>query len=320
MRIGSAHQTILPVIYENLKEWQGRKVEDYTPGQVLGDPSSVAYRLRVDWDSEDSLLDRLAALATTAGADEIEELVIGAWTGDDPSIGSEDAIVALAAAREQFPKLRHLFFGDIISEENEISWIEQGDMSPILTAYPQLETLTVRGSNGLSFGRPDHASLKTLHVQAGGLPATILHELAESNLPALEDLEVWLGEENYGGDSTVEDVAALLRPGRFPKLNRLAIKNCPFQNDVAALLAASPILERIKHLDIGMGSLTDEGVDALIAGGKLGGLESVSLDHHFVSDAAIERLKAVVPHVSAEDRQDEDQWGGQSHRFIAVSE
>lgn len=308
------------MIYENLNEWQGYAVRDYELGETLADPKAVAYRLRTDWDAETPVLDQIAALVTSPGAEAIECLVIGAWQGDDTSTDSGDVIQALAAARGKLPNLRHLFFGDIVGEENEISWIEQGDMSPLLTAYPSLETLTVRGSNGLSFGRPSHDRLQTLHVQAGGLPATVLHELADADLPALRDLEVWLGDEGYGGDATAEDVAALLVPGRFPKLDRLGIKNSPMQDEVAGLVAASPVLKQIKHLDLGMGSLTDEGVDALLTA-DLSNLDSVSINHHYVSDEAVDRLKAKLPNVSAKDRQEPDDWGdGQLHRFIAVSE
>ena len=307
------------MIYQNLSEWQGYRVEDHAVGAAPADPARVAYRLRVDWDSEHSVLDLIADLATSGGASRIEALVIGAWQGDDSSAGSDDIIQALAAARGRLANLRHLFFGDIIGEENEISWIEQGDVSPLLTAYPALETFTIHGGTGLSFGRPSHAALKTLHVQAGGLPASVLHELADADLPALEDLEVWLGEENYGGDATAEDVAALLVPDRFPKLRRLAVKNSPIQDEVAGLIAASPILRQIEHLDVGMGALTDEGAEALLKG-DLSNLKSLRLDHHFVGEAMVDRLRAAVPVVSAEGRQEEDEWNGQVHRYIAVSE
>ncbi|MFN8512832.1 MAG: hypothetical protein U0841_09645 [Chloroflexia bacterium] len=67
------------------------------------------------------------------------------------------------------PRLTALFFGDIIVEESEISWIEQTDVSPLLAAFPQLEIFGVRGGNGLSFGQLRHDVLQTLIVETGGL-------------------------------------------------------------------------------------------------------------------------------------------------------
>jgi hypothetical protein len=49
--------------------------------------------------------------------------------------------------------LRAIFLGDITYEENEISWIEQSDVSPLLRAYPALEVSRVRGGNSLEFSK-----------------------------------------------------------------------------------------------------------------------------------------------------------------------
>ncbi len=45
-------------------------------------------------------------------------------------------------------------------------------------------------------------SLVALTIESGGLPAAVVREVASAHLPALEHLELWLGEENYGGDAT----------------------------------------------------------------------------------------------------------------------
>ncbi|NKB18733.1 MAG: hypothetical protein HC770_13155 [Pseudanabaena sp. CRU_2_10] len=107
---------------------------------------------------------------------EISGIVIGCWITDvDES--SQEIVEALAAAREKLPNLKAIFLGDITYEEAEISWIVQSDVSPLLTAYPQLEYLQVRGNQGLSLGLLQHDRLKSLVVETGGLSVNVVCEV-----------------------------------------------------------------------------------------------------------------------------------------------
>jgi hypothetical protein len=108
------------------------------------------------------------------------------------------------AARDHLPNLTAIFLGDIIIEENEISWINQSDVSPLFTAYPALEHFRVRGGNGLIVGSIRHERLKSLIIESGGLPAQVVRDVAAATLPALEHLELWLGTEEYGGDAPID--------------------------------------------------------------------------------------------------------------------
>src|SRR5260370_17287755 len=93
------------------------------------------------------------------------------WSTEVMETGEAEAVVeALAAAREKLPKLRVLFMGDIIREENEVSWIEQTDVSPLLEAYPELEYFGVRGGNGLHLGDIRHEHLRSLVIETCGPP------------------------------------------------------------------------------------------------------------------------------------------------------
>ncbi len=57
-------------------------------------------------------------------------------------------------------------------QESEISWIGQGDISPILRAYSQLEILQIRGGDRLQFNAPvRHDNLQALIVETGGSDA-----------------------------------------------------------------------------------------------------------------------------------------------------
>ena len=106
------------------------------------------------------------------------------------TVEAEAVVAALVAAREKLPKLRVLFMGDIISEENEVSWIEQTDVSPLLEAYPELEYFGVRGGNGLRLGDIRHEHLRSLVIEAGGLAREVVLDVLRADLPSLEHLEL----------------------------------------------------------------------------------------------------------------------------------
>ena len=64
-----------------------------------------------------------------------------------------EAIELLVANKDKLPYVEAIFVGDIISEENEISWIQNGDMSPIWPAFPNLREFRAWGGNGLWLGK-----------------------------------------------------------------------------------------------------------------------------------------------------------------------
>jgi hypothetical protein len=118
-----------------------------------------------------------------------------------------------------------LFVGEMTVEECEISWINQSDVSPLLKAFPKLETLRVRGGSGLSFSRMAHQSLRELVVETGGLSRSTIRETFLCDFPALERLQLQLGDGGYGFDGSVEDLQPLLAGKLFPKLEYLGLTN-----------------------------------------------------------------------------------------------
>jgi predicted DNA-binding WGR domain protein len=293
------------------------------PPKVKGKPTPppVAYRLRIDYDdfeAKKGVTDILATFLTDPAAVAADALVIGCWSfeGDD----SAAIVEALVAARDQLPNLKALFLGDITYEEQEISWIHQSDMSPLFEAYPKLEHFRVRGAEGLTLGRLRHANLKSLVVETGGLPSVIAREVAAAELPKLEHLELWLGEEGYGGTTTVEDLAPILSGKQFPKLRYLGLRDSAKADEFAAAVTKAPVLKKVKVLDLSLGNLSDPGAEALAAGPLVAKLEKLDIHHHYVSPAVVKKLKALGPEVDASEVQKPDQWNDEVHRFIAVSE
>jgi membrane-bound lytic murein transglycosylase MltF len=68
-----------------------------------------------------------------------------------------------------------------------------------------------------------------------------------------------------------------------------------------------------------MGVLTDDGAEALLSGQPLGHLRELDLQHHFLTDPMVARLRAALPQVRLlidQAQKDHDpEW-----RYVAVSE
>lgn len=309
-------------INEHLLEFAGRSVHDFDDYGIK-DPKNEAYRISLSYEeyNDDGLywedkLDRLLAHDKSSSA---EAIIIGAWE-DVGSQDSEFIVELLSDRKDQLPNLKALFFGDIIMEESECSWIEHGDMAPLLAAFPKLTHFAVRGGGGLSLGEISHSNLRSLIIQSGGLPQSVVNEISSGDLPKLEHLELWLGEDNYGGDCTVEELEPLVNKNLFPNLIFLGLKNSEIQDDIAILVANSKVLDRIKVLDLSMGTLTDKGAEALLESSRVKRLDYLDLHHHYISQSVVKRLQALGIPINLNDRQQEEVSDGEVWRFIAVSE
>lgn len=122
----------------------------------------------------------------------------------------------VTAAADRLTSLEAIFVGDMTREENEISWIEQSDVTALLRAFPGLLELGVRGGTSLEFSPSKHERLRSLTIETGGLLGRVIRGILDSELPALERLDLWLGVAEYGGDADVSDLAPLLSGSRFP--------------------------------------------------------------------------------------------------------
>jgi hypothetical protein len=309
-------------IYEHLTRFAGKPVVDWSPGDPLANPERTVYRISLSWeDTEEGQAwsDRLGAFVSQPGAPSAAGLIVGNW-GPMEEGGAARVVEALVAARERLSGLTALFFGEVLAEECEISWMVMGDVSPLFEAYPNLEHFRVRGTQGLTLGVIRHPRLKELGIESGGLPRAIIHDVFTSELPQLEHLELWLGDEGYGADSSVEDLAPLLSGRLFPRLRYLGLRDSEYTDEIAQVLVNAPVMERLRVLDLSLGTFGDEGAAALLAYPHLGRLEKLDLHHHFCSDEPVARLKAVGIEVDLSDPQTPDDWGGESHRYVAVGE
>jgi hypothetical protein len=314
--------------YNHVTHFANRTVhEGIVQGDALLNPSQLAYAFRCDYDeTQDDMSDRLNDLLNTQEPEQIEALVFGTWddgegicTGDT---SSQEFVGRLVALSDRLPNLKALFIGDITSEECEISWLVQSDMSPILQAYPQLELLQVRGGMGLQFTSAEnavHEHLKALIVETGGLSRETVQQIYAWDFPALEHLELWFGSENYGGDCWEQDLAPILDELIFPGLTYLGLRNSQFTNDLIERLVRSPLLAGLQVLDLSMGTLTDEGAAKLLECDAIRDLEILNVSESYLSGAMIDQLQSLGIQVIADEQRTEE-YEEYEERYCAVSE
>ncbi|WP_106401942.1 STM4015 family protein [Actinocorallia populi] len=306
--------------YEYVESFAGLPVFDFTPEtgpEGLPGSAQVAWRVRLDDFIEDfapfqELFSRFLESVDTAS---VTALIIGNW-GATHEVSADRPLRLLTDEAERFPALKALFFGEWLQQETEISWIEQGDVTPLFTAFPGLETVVIRGGSGMALSPLTSSVLSELRLETGGLPGSVVRALGASGLPALRSLELWLGVDEYGGDTALADLGPLLSGERFPGLRHLGLQDAEIQDEIAAAVAGAPVVAQLESLSLSMGMLTDEGAEALLSGQPLSHLKHLDLHHHYLSDEMIERVRAALPGVDVDlgDKQ-RDEW-----RYVAVAE
>lgn len=305
-------------VSENLETFAGKPVEDYNQKTGLRRPEEVAYRVRIAYDEYEDGSEICAALNRVLdepNSSRLEALVIGAWDYES-STNSAAIVELLSGAAERLPGLRALFLGDITYEEQEISWIQQSDVSPLLMAFPDLEIFRVRGTENLAFGALRHAKLRHLAIESGGLPHSIMAAVAHAELPQLEHLELWLGDSGYGYDGCTGFLPEMLRPDRFPHLRYLGLENAEDEDEVVIALIATGALERIAVLNLSMGTLSDDGARALLETPAVRRLEKLVIRHHYMSPDMVKELEELGIETDIGDAQEPDG----EYRYVAVSE
>ncbi|MFC9651717.1 MULTISPECIES: STM4015 family protein [unclassified Streptomyces] len=300
-------------------------VPPYTPATELPDAGSVAWRLCTGpYSSDEDYEDYWDRFTSTVELERVRALVLGHGAHYMP----DQALIDLSS---RLVGLEALFLNDLEDDEEMISSIGQPDLAPLLAAFPGLRELAVRGGDGLDFPVTGHAGLRSLRIESGGLPPEAAEHIAAADLPSLERIELWLGEEDYGGGTTVEQLAPLLAGDRKPALRHLGLQNSPIQDELAAAIASAPVVPRLTSLSLSMGTLSDEGAEALLHGQPLTHLKELDLSHHFLSEAmmlriwtALEPAGVRVNLYGRNDREyddwDDDEESGGGGRYIAVAE
>lgn len=302
------------------------------PGVGVGDAvaqlpaaDAVAWRISVEpyADDPEDFSDAWARFVTTVDLSAVQALIIGQW-GESYEVDSSSIVGLIVEQRDRLAALRALFLGDIVPEQQEISWIRQSDVTPILGAFPKLVEFGIRGGTELKFPATSHNALRRLTIESGGLPAEVVRGVLSSDLPALEFLELWLGDENYGGDVSVENLSLALEEAKLPSLRHLGLRNSEIQDEIVKAVLDSRVLRQLRTLDVSMGILTEDGATALLATRTFSHLEFLDLRHHFLSDAVVADVTRYCAElgvrVDLSEQATADEYDGEVWRYVAVSE
>lgn len=308
---------------EEARTFVFRGVVPYDPEQGLTQASrGKAYAIRIPYTGDpevDEFVERIRALLADPNVGELRGLVLGCW--GVPMDANDDLIYdALVAGKRKLTSLNALFIADATQEESECSWIELSDWGKVL-ALPALEHLRVRG-NGKPKSPLASSTLRSLCLQTGGLPRATARAVASASFPNLEHLELWLGTDDYGGNTTPEDLAPIFSGKLFPKLRYLGLRNAREADAFAQAVATAPILEQIEVLDLSLGAIGNAGAEALLASPAVAKLKRLDLHLNYMDDATRKKVKAlgIDVDVAAGDAEEEDYGDGDVYRYIALTE
>jgi hypothetical protein len=300
-------------VVDYAEKFFGLPIVDFRHGEAIKRRDCVYRLMQETYDAEESQRELLDGFLAQVDAESLEALVIGPWN-EASSDGPDGFLEGLIEA--QLPALKALFVGDMTYEDCEMSWIIQTDYAPLLAAYPKLEVLRIRGTNELTLPKLSLPNLRELAIESGGLPSAIVRTIGDSELPALQKLELWLGDEGYGFDgdlATYKDLLAKIQPKR---LDYLGLRNSEISDQLAGYLAQQSWLGSLHTLDLSMGTLGDDGAKALLASQFLQGLKVLDVRHHYISKSVVEQLAALPLTLEIDEAEEADD----GDRYVQVSE
>lgn len=250
----------------------------------------------------------------------LNELIIGSWgqSWDDSCQPILDGIVSNA---DRFSHIEKLFVGDMNYEECEVSWIIQGNYSQLWAAMPQLKELTIKGSSELELGTVCHQGLEALTIICGGLPVSVIQSIQAASLPNLKKLLLYIGSEWYGFDGNADTIKTFLEKADFPKLEYLGIADSEIQDELAEVVLKSKFMGQIRTLDLSCGTLSDKGGALLLETlPSYPNIKKLDIHYHYLSDDAVERLKALPLELDASDPNEADYDDGTIYRNAMLTE
>lgn len=232
------------------------------------------------------------------------------WGGDVGHLDYEGIVAALAEVEASI--LESLSIGPT---EYQLSWSTLGDVSAIYAAHPGLRSLELRSGHvdlGETVRLPE---LERFVIQTTGLRREVVEALGRSKWPKLRRLDLWLGAADRGAEVTPGDLAPILSGEVTPSLRRLGLMNAEISDELCDALAGAPILRRLAHLDLSMGTMTDEGARRLAAASNaLAHLDVLDVSENCLSPEGVATLEALEIQVVSGGQKEED-W-----RYASVSE
>lgn len=316
-------------VVDNTKPSALRAVDRSTDGPFAGLPvgdfpdtapqPGVALRLNVGWEDTVSFVDLVKQLAAHPNAARLEALVIGAFDNDSLEL-ADSAIAEIVSVASAFPNMKALFFGDVSQERSEISWINCGNQADLAHAFPKLEILRIRGNGAGRLTNLALPSLRSLTIETGGLKHEVVSDVLAADLPSLRLLSLWLGTPEYGGETTLADLAPLLEGRVHPGLTRLGFVNSAITDEVAVAVSQSPLIDTLEELDFSRGTIGDLGFAALTQMGSTAKLRALDVSHHYATPEAVTALEMEMRRRNVRIDTSDPQTEDDGERWVSISE
>jgi uncharacterized protein (TIGR02996 family) len=211
---------------------------------------------------------------------------------------------------------RRIILGDNV---DQISWHHTGNLSKMWPGVPNLRVLEIE-TGEFDVGTMNAPKLEKAIFITGGLSKKCFKNIVAATMPSIKHLEIYFGDDNYGGNCQIKDVEPFLARKDLKNLEYLGLKNSMFADDIARAIATedAPILKTLKTLDLSLGTMTDEGAKALAdAAGRLKHLECLDLTRNYLTAKGIKLVKGICPKVitnKQEEAEDEDD------RYVSIAE
>lgn len=275
----------------------------------LGPPTEQYETSELDFPTTIARLFELPGIAL------LRELVVGAISYDDYPTSWSDCVHAIAGGPVP-PGLARLEFNR--GGYWDISSTELGDLSP---AYPQLGRLRELSIElgSMELGAIELPELRTLQIVTGGLRSENLASLRTGHLPKLESLLLCLGDTggDYGCTVELDDLGWIFAAEGIPGVRHLGLANSSLADSIAQALPASPVLRQLATLDLSRGTMSDEGLRAILDHvDAFAHLAKLDLSRGFFSPDLVAELKQKLPNAVVEDNQGPDE----DYRYVEIGE
>jgi uncharacterized protein (TIGR02996 family) len=261
-----------------------------------------------------------------ASARLVRELTIGCPVSED-EFNFHATVKELVKVLPQMPVLRRVTLGEFDMEDSELSWSYLGSLKDLWPVASKLEYLKIHAGS-MDLAKIHAPELRELRIETGGFSKKNLASILDANMPKLETLNIWFGQDNYGCNVKPKDLAPLLDGKKFPKLKHLGIANTTWANDLVPMLVGAKVLKQLESLDLSKSHLTLVGIRAMAASvAAFKHLASLDLSECLLSKEAQKLAKTLAKNVDIsqqenesefrpeEGEEDEDWW-----RYSAVGE
>jgi predicted DNA-binding WGR domain protein len=208
--------------------------------------------------------------------------------------GNWTAAMAAITGSAQAPRIRALRFDYPPGEHGFVSF---ADFTGAWSKLPALEVLHIRADYG-RLGAFELPALRELVREAHSHSVSLeeLESIADARYPSLTHLELGLG--GVGDGERPLPVLRRLLAAELPRLVHLGFTRCDYLEDVIPILARTPLLARLRTLDLSKGDAGRAAATALARhASSFAHLAWIELDANLLADAQLAQLAKVLPNV-----------------------